>query len=725
MEGSLPDNWELRTIEDVCVSPQYGWTTSGIAEGSLHLLRTTDITSGKIDWSTVPFCADEPPDKEKYLLHDGDIVISRAGSVGYSQLIKNPNPAVFASYLIRFRPLINEKYVAFFLQSPAYWQAISERKLGIAIPNVNASKLKQIKIPVAPLQEQKRIVLKIEELFTQLDAGMVALHRTHAGLERYRASVLKAAVQGRLVQQGTNDESATVLLQKLGERRKQRILDERKQSLRLYVDLHIERAGIDSTPSDVFKDFLIEVVLENIDEHAAQAVINEYFGSVHSATDSTTQTREFISWLANASGALRHLGYESKVLNTNLSAWQKYGEENSSKQKHSRSIGIKMGAGDSIVSGFGKWLEVEGLPLKSIDSFRKKYLDEPVETKWKKEIAQLRRPDVKSLPTLPNGWQWVRAEEICEFITKGTTPKGEKMFSGSGEIPYIKVYNLTFDGTLDFSVNPTFINEDTHTDELARSKVLPGDVLMNIVGPPLGKVSIVPDIFPEWNMNQAIARFRPLDVCNRRYLSLALRTDSVLSWAVKRAKATAGQFNLTLEICRDLPIPLPPLAEQSRIVAEVERRLSVAGNIGATLNTNVVRAARLRQSILKLAFEGKLMAQNPQDEPASRLLERILQDKKDESERPAKPRLIQTERKSRSRKQIPLPLPSSETLKLHEVLSISGRVLTPSELFVLANCKPDDVSRFYEELRREIYDLKRIIELRPDRTKEGTLEARR
>jgi hypothetical protein len=139
----------------------------------------------------------------------------------------------------------------------------------------------------------------------------------------------------------------------------------------------------------------------------------------------------------------------------------------------------------------------------------------------------------------------------------------------------------------------------------------------------------------------------------------------------------------------------------------------------------VVRAARLRQSILKLAFEGKLMAQNPQDEPASRLLERILQDKKDESERPAKPRLIQTERKSRSRKQIPLPLPSSETLKLHEVLSISGRVLTPSELFVLANCKPDDVSRFYEELRREIYDLKRIIELRPDRTKEGTLEARR
>src|SRR5207249_1859770 len=136
----------------------------------------------------------------------------------------------------------------------------------------------------------------------------------------------------------------------------------------------------------------------------------------------------------------------------------------------------------------------------------------------------------------------------CEFITKGTTPKANKLFSGAGDVPFIKVYNLTFDGTLDFSINPTFVSKETHAGELARSKVFPGDVLMNIVGPPLGKVSIVPDAFPEWNMNQAVARFRPLEFCDRKYLSIALRTEGVLSWAVKRAKATAGQFNLTLEI---------------------------------------------------------------------------------------------------------------------------------------------------------------------------------
>ena len=96
-----------------------------------------------------------------------------------------------------------------------------------------------------------------------------------------------------------------------------------------------------------------------------------------------------------------------------------------------------------------------------------------------------------------------------------------------------------------------------------------------------------------------------------------------MSWAIRRAKATAGQFNLTLEICRDLPLPLPPLAEQRRIVAEVERRLSVVQEVDAVIAANLARAERLRQSILKQAFEGKLVPQDPNDEPASVLLERI------------------------------------------------------------------------------------------------------
>ena len=170
-------------------------------EGSCVYYETTDITSGSIDWEAVPFCQKEPDDKKKYLLKDGDIVISRAGSVGFSCLIKGPKQAVFASYLIRFRPvIIDELFLFYFLQSPAYWRAISESKLGIAVQNVNATKLKRIILPIAPLPEQRRIVAKIEDLFTKLDVGINELHKAQSQLKRYRQSVLKAAFEGKLTE---------------------------------------------------------------------------------------------------------------------------------------------------------------------------------------------------------------------------------------------------------------------------------------------------------------------------------------------------------------------------------------------------------------------------------------------------------------------------------------------------------------------------------------------
>ena len=113
----LPSSWVWTRLGEICLDSQYGWTTSASKEGTLHLLRTTDITSGNIIWDSVPFCKEEPDDREKYLLKDGDIVISRAGSVGYSYLIKNPEEAVFASYLIRFKSLIGEQYLSYFLKS--------------------------------------------------------------------------------------------------------------------------------------------------------------------------------------------------------------------------------------------------------------------------------------------------------------------------------------------------------------------------------------------------------------------------------------------------------------------------------------------------------------------------------------------------------------------------------------------------------------------------------
>lgn len=196
----LPNNWCWSTIGDICKHPQYGWTTKASSSGSVKLLRTTDITSGAIDWDTVPFCDEIPSDLDKYLLQDGDIVVSRAGSVGVSHLVLNPEKSVFASYLIRFNPFINKKYVYYFLQSPDYWASISEKSSGIAVQNVNASKLKDFEIPIAPLNVQDKVVQKIEELFSYIDAGVEGLKQSKAKLQQYRQSVLKDAVTGKLTE---------------------------------------------------------------------------------------------------------------------------------------------------------------------------------------------------------------------------------------------------------------------------------------------------------------------------------------------------------------------------------------------------------------------------------------------------------------------------------------------------------------------------------------------
>ena len=238
--------------------------------------------------------------------------------------------------------------------------------------------------------------------------------------------------------------------------------------------------------------------------------------------------------------------------------------------------------------------------------------------------------DFSGLPAIPKNWRWYRAEQLCDLITKGTTPSSEQM-SASDEIPYIKVYNLTFNGSLDFSINPTFINRQTHENELKRSKVLPGDVLMNIVGPPLGKVSIVPDTYSEWNINQAICLFRPVCGVSEFYLSLCLRDDNLLSLTKMKAKATAGQFNLTLEICRDYPIPVPSPEEQTEIVRRVEQLFAYADSIEQQAKAAKERVDNLTQAILAKAFRGELTADwraaNPDlisgDNSAEALLTRI------------------------------------------------------------------------------------------------------
>jgi type I restriction enzyme S subunit len=230
----------------------------------------------------------------------------------------------------------------------------------------------------------------------------------------------------------------------------------------------------------------------------------------------------------------------------------------------------------------------------------------------------------RDLPQLPAGWIWCRARDVCSVITNGDTPPANRMQAESGDVPFIKVHNLTKIGQLDFTTKRTFIDRETHEGELARSRLQPGDVLINIVGPPLGKVALVPRTFPEWNTNQAVVAFRTYaDAIDPRLLAIWLQSARVVDRLLRTAKATAGQFNLALSACRDLPIPIPPRQEQERVLIEVERQLSLVDALAGSVATALRRGAALRQSILRQAFTGNLVPQDPSDEPASVLLERI------------------------------------------------------------------------------------------------------
>ena len=209
----LPENWQLVKLGTLTKN-QYGYTAKATTNNSLpKMLRITDIQNGFVDWETVPNCEIDDELKEKYLLKNDDIVIARTGATtGKSYLVKSPSNSVFASYLIRLQVIknVDVTYVYYFLQSNFYWFQISELSAGIAQPGVNSTKLKNILIPLPPLDEQKRIVAVIESLFEKLDAAKSIVQKILDGYELRRAAILHKAFTGDLTKNFRADSGLSI-----------------------------------------------------------------------------------------------------------------------------------------------------------------------------------------------------------------------------------------------------------------------------------------------------------------------------------------------------------------------------------------------------------------------------------------------------------------------------------------------------------------------------------
>lgn len=496
----LPKGWILSKIREVCTKPQYGYTTKAAEEGTIKLLRTTDITSGKINWYTVPFCLENPSEPEKYLLKDGDIVISRAGSIGFNYLITNPKYSVFASYLIRFRckDIINKHFFKLFLESPLYWQNISEKKLGIAVSNINATKLQEIELPIPPLPEQQRIVDKIEELFSELDNGVESLKKSLKQLKLYRQAVLKWAFEGKLTEAWRSEHEDTL-----------------EDAQTLLTHIKAEREG----------------------------------------------------------------HYQKK-----LEEWKKAVKD---------------------------W-EANGKNGKK-----------PTKPQMPNELPPLTKEELSELPNLPDGWCWVKiGQPYLVFV--GSTPSrkeknywdGEINWVSSGEVSFCKIYS-----TKEKITQLGLENSSTEIHPI-------GTVMLGMIGEgkTRGQAAILM-ISAAHNQNTAAIRVGKHDFSSKLlyyyFYFQYEKTRSIGSGNNQKALNKARVENIKY--------PLSSLQEQSKIVQEIESRLSICDQLEATIIDNFKKAEALRQSILKRAFEGKLVPQNPDDEPASELLKRIQAEKSDET----------------------------------------------------------------------------------------------
>jgi len=233
---------------------------------------------------------------------------------------------------------------------------------------------------------------------------------------------------------------------------------------------------------------------------------------------------------------------------------------------------------------------------------------------------------------LPDSWVQISSEQINDHITKGTTPINNGFVSTG--IPYLKVYNIV-NNKINFEYKPQFVPNELHNTFLSRSKVFPGDILMNIVGPPLGKIAIVPNTYYEWNINQALAIFRTRKMILNQYLYLVLTEGDSLAKILIETRGVVGQSNLSLEQCRSLLVNLPPLEEQKEIVRQVEKLFTLADKLESHYQNAKAKVDKLSQSILAQAFRGELVITEAElaekegrdFESAEKLLDRILEEK--------------------------------------------------------------------------------------------------
>lgn len=398
-----------------------------------------------------------------------------------------------------FRGFISPEYLSYFMQKSEFRNFLSLRASGVggSLMRIKASTFVSYPFPLSPLSEQLRIVSKIEELFTRLDAGMASLKKVKAQLKRYRQAILKHAFEGKLTQKWREKhqgqvESAFLLLG--------RILGEKRQI----------------------------------------------------------------------------------------------------------------------------WEEQQLARFRTLGRI-------PKDHKWKSKFKEPAQVDTRNLPESCEGWVWANFEQLAEnrpnAIKAG--PFGSALKKESYAQKGYKIYGQEQVIRGDPFYGDYYINEEQYR-KLKSCAIKPGDILVSLVGT-IGKVLVLPEGIEPGIINPRLIKLS-LDrrLVNPEYIKTYLMSSEVRSYfSLSSHGGTMGILNLT--VLKQLPILLPPPSEQEILVDKIEKYYNFAEEIETNVDDNLIRSRNLRQSILRMAFKGKLVPQDPTDEPAEKLLEQIKQ-KKSKSE---------------------------------------------------------------------------------------------
>lgn len=505
MQEELPVGWVECNLGDVVyLRNGFAFKSSTYLKSGTPVLRISDIQVGTVTSENavrVEFSEEFLP----YQVNDGDILIAMSGATtGKFGVYRSKDIAFQNQRVGNFIPHSDSsvhKIFVYYLLSRLQ-RRIEKDAYGGAQPNISSKKIEAIEILLPPLNEQKRIVAKIEELFSEVDQGIANLQRAQTQLKTYRQSVLKHAFEGKLTAQWRTENQG-----------------------------NLEPA---------------EALLERIQQE-------------------------------------RESFYQQQLQN-----WQQQCDE-------AKTNGTKKPKKPKDIS----LIKIEGDKLN-----------------------------------IPNAWLQTNIETFLSLTRKGlkTGPfgmalkKSEHQHSG---FPVLGIENIGFCKFIDG--NKIFIT-DKKAKELSSFEVYPKDVIVSRSGT-VGEICVVPDRVKEARISSNLMRIcLNSEVVDSNYFVYQFQgAVSILNEIKELCKGSSREF-LNQSILNSLNFTLPPFSEQNQIVQEIESRLSVCDKMEQTIEESLKKAEALKQSILKKAFSGKLVPQDPNDEPASVLLERI----KDEKESLAK-----------------------------------------------------------------------------------------